>query len=103
MKRTSAEDAIIQALCPGPGEESAFGVPFVTYASRSATRAARSGAPPAPTAAPLGGEPVSANAGEQHQMMTPTNAATDRTPTRIRRIRRRGDASFGLMLVCLVV
>src|ERR1041385_6149700 len=45
MKRTNADDAIIQALCPGPDDESAFGAPLVTYASRSATRVARSGAP----------------------------------------------------------
>src|SRR4051812_24347081 len=44
MKSTSAVDVIIHALCPGPDEESAFGAPFVTYASRSATRVARSGA-----------------------------------------------------------
>ena len=30
MKRTSADDVIIQALWPGPGETSALGVPLVT-------------------------------------------------------------------------
>src|SRR6185437_2488696 len=42
MKSTSADDVIIQALWPGPGDDSVFGVPLVTYASRSATRAASS-------------------------------------------------------------
>src|SRR5580698_10049531 len=42
MKSTSADETIIQALCPGPGETSVFGVPFVMYASRSAMRAASS-------------------------------------------------------------
>jgi hypothetical protein len=43
MNSTSADDVIIQALWPGPDETSALGVPFVMYASRSATRVARSG------------------------------------------------------------
>src|SRR6185369_66701 len=43
MKSTSADDVIIQALCPGPGDDSALGAPLVMYASRSATRVARSG------------------------------------------------------------
>src|SRR5262252_6353717 len=43
MKSTSADDAIIQALWPGPDVVvSAFGCELVTYASRSATRVARS-------------------------------------------------------------
>src|SRR5262245_49000974 len=43
MKSTSAAEVIIQALCPGPDDDSALGVPLVMYASRSATRVARSG------------------------------------------------------------
>src|SRR6185312_15064436 len=43
MNSTSADEVIIQALWPGPGEFSALGVPLVMYASRSATRVARSG------------------------------------------------------------
>src|SRR6185436_1697531 len=43
MNRTSADDVIIQLLCPGPEVVvSALGAPLVTYASRSATRVARS-------------------------------------------------------------
>src|SRR5580698_4444987 len=42
MKRTSADDVIIHALCPGPADTRVLGAPLVTYASRSATRAARS-------------------------------------------------------------
>src|SRR5262245_16626476 len=54
MNSTSAADVIIQALCPGPDVVvSALGAPFVTYASRSATRVARSG--PAAAGAAAGG------------------------------------------------
>ncbi len=49
MNSTSAVEVIIQALCPGPAEASALGAPFDTYASRSATRVARS----APAAGPV--------------------------------------------------
>src|SRR4051794_15091402 len=44
MNSTSAVEVIIQALWPGPDVLSALGAPLVTYASRSATRCARSGA-----------------------------------------------------------
>src|SRR5438309_2262039 len=56
MNSTSAVEVIIQALCPGPGDDSALGVPLVTYASRSATRVARSGpeATPGPATATAG-------------------------------------------------
>src|SRR5580700_9497944 len=47
MKRTSADEVIIHALWPGPDDTRAFGVPFETYASRSATRVARSTVPEA--------------------------------------------------------
>src|SRR6266545_2855477 len=43
MNSTRAEQVIIQPLCPGPALTSALGAPFVTYASRSATRVAKSG------------------------------------------------------------
>src|SRR3954469_3716058 len=44
MNSTSAEDVIIQALWPGPAlVVMALGAPLLMYASRSATRVARSG------------------------------------------------------------
>src|SRR5437016_4912302 len=52
MNSTSAEAVIIQPLWPGPDVVVRnLGVPLVTYASRSATRAARSGAAGAGAAA----------------------------------------------------
>src|SRR6188768_156323 len=45
MNNTRAADVIIHALWPGPGVVvMTLGAPLVTYASRSATRCARSGA-----------------------------------------------------------
>src|ERR1700730_15403164 len=42
MNKTSADEVIIHALWPGPDDDKTFGAPLVTYASRSATRVARS-------------------------------------------------------------
>src|SRR5271165_1349951 len=62
MKSTRADDVIIHALWPGPGETRALGVPLVTYASRSATRVARSGGGAAPSARARDGTTLHARA-----------------------------------------
>src|SRR5690242_9362846 len=75
MKRTSAVDVIIHALCPGPGEASTLGAPLVTYASRSATRVARSGA-----ADPAGAACAKASEGSSAMEASP-NGTTPIQPT----------------------
>src|SRR5436853_140598 len=87
MKRTSAEDAIIHALCPGPGEDRAFGALLVTYASKSATRVARSGAAEAAVGASA---PVCARAGAPVQTTaTQTMRLTSARPAVPARVLRR--------------
>src|SRR3954464_8338076 len=95
MKSTSAAEVIIQALCPGPGVVvMALGAPLVMYASRSATRVARSGG----VGAAAGAAGVWATAAPSPSVPTPaaSTVATRRTWVRVRVLDRLISLSWRL-------